>query len=69
MPPVQVPGSAVSCSPILAVPEIVGLAVVFGAVLAETACVGCEVADEDPSLFEAVTARRSAWSTSPEVTL
>src|SRR5579862_1118486 len=63
-PPVQVPGSAVSDSPIFAVPETVGGAVFTGAPEDATACVGRELAVVCPSAFDAVTTTRSAWSTS-----
>ena len=63
-PPVQVPVEADSSWPTLAVPEMVGFAVLTGAELDETSFVTAELALDEPSALVAVTPTRIVWSTS-----
>src|SRR5262249_26222818 len=59
--PDQVPGFAVSVSPCLATPAIVGGDVLRG--FAVTTAVGSEVATAEPTLFVALTVTRRVWPT------
>jgi hypothetical protein len=67
--PDQLPRSAVSVWPSCAVPEIVGAAVLVGAVgAAVTTAVSAELAEVDPALLVAVTRTRMVDPTSAAVT-
>jgi hypothetical protein len=66
--PVQVPGLAVSVDPTLAVPLIVGGAVLGGPAFAKTAALAFDAAFAWPSPLTAVTRERSLKPTSPVAT-
>jgi hypothetical protein len=66
--PLQVPVEAESVCPSFAVPLIAGAVTTFGGAAA-TFAVGLELADADPEVFEAVTARTIVEPTSPEASV